>query len=73
MRYQLLPAVPAAGKAILTFAAINPITWKCATSFAYNFFSPQSPFGVDTDEYPCGEAGQMASAGVWSIFHPNGQ
>jgi RHS repeat-associated protein len=67
------PSVVPAARAIYKWAWLNPIAWKCAASFAYNFFSPQSPFGLDTDEYPCGSAGQMGSAGVWSISHPNGQ
>jgi hypothetical protein len=53
--------------AILHFSANNPITWRCATSFAFNLLSPPSPLGVDTDEYPCGRAGQMASAIVSSV------
>ena len=29
---------PALGRAVVIFAANNPIPWKCYTSFAYNFF-----------------------------------
>ena len=67
------PAVPGGIKALYGWATLNPIAWRCATSFAFNLLSPLGPYGVDTDEYPCGRAGQMASGIVWPITHPNGQ
>jgi RHS repeat-associated protein len=69
----LLPAAPSMAKALWDWATLNPVAWRCATSFVSNLFGPPGPSGVDADEYPCGRAGQMVSAGIWSITHPNGQ
>ena len=67
------PLAPPAGKATLTFAATNPIAWKCYTSFAFSLFSPLSPSLPDTNqEYPCGSAGQMVSTILWWSSRPNG-
>jgi hypothetical protein len=67
------PVAVTGGKALSDWAWLNPIAWRRAMSFAFNLLGPLSPWQPDTDEYPCGEAGQMGSAIVWSASHPKGQ
>ena len=69
----LLPTAPSAVGAIYNWAWLNPIAWKCVTSFAFNLLSPLGLSEPETDECPCGTAGQMAASVVWSATHPKVQ